>query len=625
MLNVRVYLNSGFNNVNVPYSPTLLDECAYLDLPAIDTLQDGILPFVNLRVSSFNQISTADYCKVGEWYYAIIGITMTSMDVVTLSLKPDYILTAGGVENLVFLDGITERVHVAKSDDVFAAYTLDDPYTTPSEPLMLESGSHTTTPAGVVIIESTLDLLLVQSTHSAITFSDLTSGEDVTVPQIPAIQTATNHKYGGAHGTISYVLGTVAVDGTITINNLVSEGLNMARSLGVESCITATYVLPVTMFNGVGTNWYATQDGISDVVDTNSQAWSGFSKYEYATVQNKRVLYGDCNKYGILTTAGNRSENAPEVIYKQGDVAPSIVRAVDARAEGNPYYRFRYYFGNDGWDADGDDVSNNFWQTAIAGSGWQVVPLVFNGKSGATVAQTLFEGKRVGVDTAYQVGKDMIAINAIGKVLGSAIGADWGDTSTVYGTNGYLEVPNSAVNAMWGNSLPRSYGGGMGNVPNIGTGVSAIQMAGAGATAALGATIQKATLDVGYNYQKDYDYVSFLTSQNIVAPEVAVTYNTSIVRDAIGNGYYFYRYRYSDNDLARIDKLLTEYGYRVTKPLEVSDFNNRAKFNYVKAHGVSVGSLPAWWANGVAAQLAGGQRFWHVLPDTKYYTDGTNI
>ena len=66
------------------------------------------------------------------------------------------------------------------------------------------------------------------------------------------------------------------------------------------------------------------------------------------------------------------------------------------------------------------------------------------------------------------------------------------------------------------------------------------------------------------------------------------------------------------------------YGYRYTKFVEASDFSTRAKFNYVQASGVSVTGLPKWFADGVAEQLMGGVRVWHVLPDVSAYTDGSN-
>jgi hypothetical protein len=67
------------------------------------------------------------------------------------------------------------------------------------------------------------------------------------------------------------------------------------------------------------------------------------------------------------------------------------------------------------------------------------------------------------------------------------------------------------------------------------------------------------------------------------------------------------------------------YGYRYTKFLEASDFNNRSKFNYVKASGITVTGLPRWFSDGIANQLNGGVRVWHTHPNTSSYSDGTNI
>jgi hypothetical protein len=99
------------------------------------------------------------------------------------------------------------------------------------------------------------------------------------------------------------------------------------------------------------------------------------------------------------------------------------------------------------------------------------------------------------------------------------------------------------------------------------------------------------------------------------------------IRDLLGNGVRVYRYRFADSDVVKIDKILTMYGYKDTKPLEASDFTNRTKFNYVQASGISVSNntMPRWIREGIAMQLSIGVRIWHVKPDATAYTDGSNV
>lgn len=115
----------------------------------------------------------------------------------------------------------------------------------------------------------------------------------------------------------------------------------------------------------------------------------------------------------------------------------------------------------------------------------------------------------------------------------------------------------------------------------------------------------------------------------VITPEVHFPYDNPSVRDYVGNGVLVYRYRLSPGDLERIDKLLTMYGYAVTKNLERSDFNSRSNFNFVQAAGVGVvgnsgGYLPRWWTDGISAQLSGGVRVWHVKPSPAYYDESIN-
>ena len=209
---------------------------------------------------------------------------------------------------------------------------------------------------------------------------------------------------------------------------------------------------------------------------------------------------------------------------------------------------------------------------------------MYTGKSGSELNRFNYDSERQVIDVGYQTARDVNIIQGVSKLLGGIAGGSglrW-DANVSLDTSGVLQT---------------------------GVGMLTKDMA----------------MSAVYNAQKDSSLASFLANQQIVAPEINFPYNTDILRDALGNGFMCYRYRYTQFDAQRIDKLLTMYGYKVIKSLEASDFTNRAKFNYVKAHNVSVADLPMWFANGIAEQLSTGIRFWHVLPDTSYYTNGQNV
>lgn len=113
----------------------------------------------------------------------------------------------------------------------------------------------------------------------------------------------------------------------------------------------------------------------------------------------------------------------------------------------------------------------------------------------------------------------------------------------------------------------------------------------------------------------------FETTQSFVVPEIQFPQGV-VNQMATGNGFLVYRVRLSDNDVARLDKFLTMYGYAQSKPLEKSDFTNRRYFNYVQADGVNVGgNIGLRIREMIAQQLSGGVRIWHTLPNPSYYNN----
>ena len=92
-----------------------------------------------------------------------------------------------------------------------------------------------------------------------------------------------------------------------------------------------------------------------------------------------------------------------------------------------------------------------------------------------------------------------------------------------------------------------------------------------------------------------------------------------------GEGILLYRYKYSKADVKRIDKLLTMYGYKVTKQLEKKDFTSRQYFNYIECSSLSVQAKGNYStiavSDGISKQLQVGTRLWHVKPDSSHYTN----
>ena len=126
MCNMRLCYEAGFNAVNIPDSPALLETMNHSDFPGLDILQGEHLSYVNVKATRA-QVKNADYMRLTDgtdtFYYIVEDFTMTSTYVAMLSIVMDYFTTHGGVAGITFLDGVVERHHVAVEDDKYGAYT----------------------------------------------------------------------------------------------------------------------------------------------------------------------------------------------------------------------------------------------------------------------------------------------------------------------------------------------------------------------------------------------------------------------------------------------------------------------------------------------------------------------
>lgn len=191
--NCRLYFNSGFNSSNIPDSPALLNTINFLDVPALEIMQDKFLSEIRVK-AKWEDIQDCDYLRLlnttnnKQWFYSVEAIAMQATDCALLSVIPDFITSIGGVANLKIIDGITERVHV--TDDTFGKYTEPDPLTAPVEPLQISKVWVQISDEAYTLIESTLDIPLQMNETKGTTYTDTNTetGEAVTVV-VPSIAT----------------------------------------------------------------------------------------------------------------------------------------------------------------------------------------------------------------------------------------------------------------------------------------------------------------------------------------------------------------------------------------------------------------------------------------------------
>ena len=584
--NCILYKSTGFNVVNIPDGPALLASVGNpISVPALDIVQDRFLQTVRVH-ATYSQVMDVDYAQIGDFYYMVTGIHMLSGDTCQLSLIPDFLTSAGGVSDIDFIDGMTERVHV--SDDTYGKYTEHDELMAPAEPLQIALDNFTPDeliqdPADdYIFVESTVDLVANASRTVAVTYTNGT--EIVTVPTNAHLSDVTEFRYGPS-GQYRSSHMTGVFDGRRSVLS-VFEGIQKTRDLGTESAIIAQYAVPAGYIqeanNGGSGAFFNYVEGCSRLVNLNLP-------YQYGTYtpNNLKVLYSDFTKYGILTTSGDRVEYNPYDVYDSGDTSPLLRVNADPRPDGKPYFRYDKYktIGSSGLD---------FFIDCVSGQTWEQVPLVYQGKSGSALTRLQFDSERKMTDEVFERtlenGRNAALIAGAGKGFQTGY-----STFSPFGTS---------------------------------TGV-------AGGIAASGLGILAADLaydyienETRYTYQKNArnELLKYAVgAYSSTAPVLSQPYAADLARDVQHNGAWCYRYHYSENDMRRIDKLLTMYGYKHVKALEASDFTSRQDFNYVSARGVEVtgnnrSPLPRWWCEGIAAQLEAGTRIWHVAPDPTLYS-----
>ena len=608
--NCTLFLNTGFNTINIPDSPALVNGMSSITVPALDINQERFLPSVRVR-ATWAQVKDADYCKVGDFYYTINSITMTSQDVAEISLTPDYITSAGGPAALEILDGLTDRVHV--SNDAFGIYSGDDPYMAPAYDLDVmsdtTSGDFSSASDGYTFIDTTLDLYVMGSKAQSDTVEALTAVDsngtepkEVVFPMVNYINMGqyTFFRSGlSAQQTLQTTKGqvTICMDSSASNFDNITNGIALARALGIESSISGSYQIPAEMIDPPSYRSGLSSYCLSITGKFGTKAST--IPFEYgASVQNKRVYYGNFTPYTLATASGSSiSANAEEVF--DGFNAPHIKFTCDPRREGKPYFRFGKMHG-----IDVSDNAKDFFRGCVPGLPWRSVPMVFTDKSGSiidTVRHNASVAQRDMTDVYQEVGYNWNrGVNMFG------IGA----STVTAGMAGFVEGGGFSKYNMAGASGVNIGAGG-----KAGFGTFTQGLAGIG-NFELGNMAYRDTSAL----QRQIEAREFQIQQNVNVPTIMFPNSPDLMGEIIGNGYLLYRSVYKAADISRIDKILTAFGYKHTKVLETSDFSNRQKFNYVSGSITVGGNLPRWWCDGISSQIAGGVRVWHIKPTHTAYS-----
>ena len=599
--NVTLYSNTNLTSVNTLLDPAVLSQATTKTVPALDIISGQNLRSVTVK-ATFADIENVDFIVLQNgtdtYFYAVDGpADPTSTDVWTIPVIMDAWMTGiyklGGYSNLEILDGVCERHHVTAQEDTFGAYTEPDALLTPSKELELHEVSMFNEVLGgrEIIAESLVKLDAAGANNDARVYTDPNTGGTCTLPAPLESEDDPTLVQPSWSNVVEPTEGTAYYDRN---NALTMAGLDRVREVGVDQgTILASVKIPSTLVTVTKTGNHG---HIDTIVGNQRHATVSALPFEYAQVQNKRLLYGETSAYTLYSTASGQSmQFNPEELYEAGETAPTIYQDIDPRTSGQPIYRFKYF-------RHVDVITNNLFQNAVYGMEWAQAPLVYTGASGSLLTELRYKAQAEINKTNMDQFNAQLDFQRAQQVRGAGVG--------VFKQAGAAAMSGAAIGGIGG-----AIGGAIGASINAGYELWEADQARA---------LQREQYLERYQLNANKELMDLKIATTYVAPVLHFPRNESM-RDFLGNGVYITQYRPEASDLAKMDKILTMYGYKDTKVLNKADFNKRAKFSYIKASGVQIGgNLPLWLREAMSAQISAGIRVWKQKPDSTVYTDGSN-
>lgn len=679
---VKLWKDTGFNKGNLPANPSVLASMQYETAPAVFKFQERGLATINLD-KTFAEISNVDYVAIGSDYYVVGGITMLSEHTAALALIQDPINSAGGVDSLQVISGWVERAHTR--DDTLFANTLPEPFA-PTRPLVLDKQSNVNgferlTPGEgqdnfyYHVVGVTVNLKWSQKMADVYTGEDITTQDtySVAVPHMEPLESTTDVTVNTPNHIGNYSLPNVKLylagetnSNGYQPNQVVSDALATLRSLGIDSAITCSYLLP-KKYVTISVNQYP-EDPIDsyEIVNISGKKSthevvpvgtppSGMSYNSAMSAQNNKV-FALWNNYKITSNTSGES-----IIFEAHDIRGPVVSPgggpefhlySDPSPNGTTYMAPRYFEGE----------ACEYMQQAISGQQWLNEPMALYGASGsATYRAGLMRASRreaselgVGSNTlsaregiqiealktqrahAYaNIGKGAVAmlmgigagVPVTGKQL---VGQELGPMSPLMqaiAPDYYYHNMSPALRNSFDTEAARITDAGIAGAKNA--------AAASGGMLSNAVSLMRSWEEQGaYRdwYGAKFDELANSTRWNmgdnlfsaithdVVAPEI-ICPQTPCFQAYFGNNFTVTHQHMQQSDVTKFDRFLTAYGYADDRKLDHEDFTSRRHFNYIKCSEVELKSAyaPMYIVQMAEQTLINGVRLWHEAPNAAAY------
>ena len=370
---VTLYYETGLSPGNCLDSISKLSSLAFTakTFPNVAIKQDR--GRVDIKINAtYADVKNADYCKINSSGYWVTGINMLNDHCAMVLLQQDY-LTTIGVSNLSIVSGWCTRRSV--SDDTLFKNTLPENFT-PSQELVvsgcteISNGSSETGHINVLLCN--LDILNLTDLAKAYTATLAGMDTYVVVPKLPAITDGGTKYYFHPQGASNTYSTNIAMTKAFNPNNTkVKKGVSEVRALGIESCIGASYNLPLQWVD-------ATEDGngvYTMFVDKWKNTKSSLSTH-WGSYKNNKVYSGQFQSivcYSICSGEQNTFK-VEDVVNSDGEILWTLF--ADLRYNGYPACKPSTY----------RNKHNSSMFGVVKGANWQQTPFMYTyGSSGYAV------------------------------------------------------------------------------------------------------------------------------------------------------------------------------------------------------------------------------------------------
>lgn len=597
LYNVRLYYNTGFDLENIPDSPSLLDNCSYRDIQGHWDLQSLNLTSLRLNIQ-WKDIKNCDYLRFGTpndtvngcGYYIVVGRKQINLNMCIVALELDSLTTLGGAKNLKYIGGFIDRAHPSSTDEQIIN-TLDETIA-PSNILIAETNNVNISGITRNYVVSTINLdqyktwdennmPLKKMRAMPYYIPGSTPQEEdqaLFIPEPMELALPTRLILGegntgrGSYYTSGYGLYDAAKYTT-------KMNMQYAISLGLTGSLLYSYS-PRTF--GGSPNDGDTQDGnghITQLIGGGGVSQITINRPINPKYRKTKFLYSSI----VMTSSvsGNSKElNLADCVLPNNDNIFEYVYESDPSPDGKVFLRPSYIQGH-------YTVIIN--EQAVAGGQWIKQPISSN-TSGILMADTNYGLQIKAASTEYKYDQIMEGTQMVGGAASGALKTASQATSIWNPVSGQLQAAATAVDTAFDTAVH----------------VESMMKRGA------------------MHEIKSNKMLFERAAAHIQTPNLSCPPGMGLNNFIGDKEFVIYYVHPTSEDMARFDKYFDLYGYRMDKAFSKSYLTNKSNFNYIQANNVKInrqhGSIET--RRQAEAQLNGGVRIWHNLPNNNW-ADGS--